>query len=158
MIRANLAAKSTRTGQLIEQLLSVALPQGKTPQRWGGLEMFLDKQVRHDSPALNAVYRRFEANLRDICRIARKSGAAVIVSNAGCNLKDSPLLLRFIETALTTPNSSHGNSFTGKASPSKPTVNTGRRLNATRPPPRSMIRLRTCSFAWADAIGTSKTT
>lgn len=90
MIRANLAAKSTRTGQLIEQLLSVALPQGKTPQRWGGLEMFLDKQVRHDSPALNAVYRRFEANLRDICRIARKSGAAVIVSNAGCNLKDSP--------------------------------------------------------------------
>lgn len=90
LIRANLAVKSTRTGQLMEHLFNAALPRDRTPQRWGGLEMFLEKQLRHDNPALATVYSHFAANLQDICNTARKSGAAVIVSNVACNLKDSP--------------------------------------------------------------------
>ena len=90
LIRANIAVKTTRTGQLVEQILRSAMPRGKAPQRWGGLGMFLEKQVRHDSPALESVYSHFEKNLQDICRTARKSGAKVFVSNVGCNLKDSP--------------------------------------------------------------------
>jgi len=64
--------------------------RGTGPQRWAGMAMFLEKQVRHDSPALESVYSYFERNLDDICRVARRTGAAVIISNVGCNLKDSP--------------------------------------------------------------------
>lgn len=90
LIRANLAVKSTRTGQLFEQLLGVVSAQGDAPYRWGGLEMFLEKQVRRSSPALQHVYHHFETNLQDICRVAQRAGAAVIISNVGSNLKDCP--------------------------------------------------------------------
>lgn len=90
LIRANLAIKATRTGQLLERLLNAIKTRGKTLQRWGGLEMFLEKQVRYDSAALGQVYHHFEKNLRDICQAARRNGARVIVSTIGVNLKDSP--------------------------------------------------------------------
>ncbi len=89
-IRANIAVKTTRTGQLVEQILRSVIPRSKAPQRWGGLGMFHEKQVRRDNPALESVYKHFEKNLQDICRTARKSGAKLIVSNVGRNLKDSP--------------------------------------------------------------------
>jgi tetratricopeptide (TPR) repeat protein len=90
MIRANIAAKSTRTGQLLEQVLESVVPRGKKPQRWGGMEMFLDKQVPYDSPALESVYTFYEQNLRDICTAGLSGGAKIVVSNVGVNLKDSP--------------------------------------------------------------------
>jgi len=90
MIRANIAVKSTRTGQLFETLMGAVSSHGQTSKEWQGMAMFLDKQVRPDSPALPAVYSHFERNLQDICRIARRSGAAVIVSNVGANLRDCP--------------------------------------------------------------------
>ena len=90
VIRANIAAKSTRTGQLLEQILESATPRGKKPQLWGGMTMFLEKQVRHDSSALQSVYTFYEQNLRDICKAGLSGGADVIVSNVGVNLKDSP--------------------------------------------------------------------
>ena len=90
VIRANIAVKTTRTGQLLEQVLESIAPRGKTPQLWGGMEMFLEKQVRRDSPALKSVYTFYEANLRDICNAAHRCGADVIVSDVGVNLKDSP--------------------------------------------------------------------
>ena len=90
VIRANIALKSTRIGQLADRILDLAVARGTGPQRWAGMAMFLEKQVRHDSPALESVYSYFERNLDDICRVARRTGAAVIISNVGCNLKDSP--------------------------------------------------------------------
>lgn len=90
IIRGNIAAKSTRTGQLLEQVLQSFAPRGKKPQLWGGMTMFLEKQVRHNSSALESVYSHYEKNLQDICNAARRAGADVIVSNVGVNLKDSP--------------------------------------------------------------------
>lgn len=90
LIRANIAVKTTRTGQLVEQILNSVIPQSNAPRQWQGLGMFLEQQVRHDSTALESVYSHFEKNLQDICQTARKSGAKVIVSNVECNLKDSP--------------------------------------------------------------------
>jgi len=87
-IRANIALKSTRIGQLAERILSLAAPRGTGPKRWDGMAMFLGKQVRHDSAALEPTYSNFEKNLNDICRVARRAGAVVIISNVGCNLKD----------------------------------------------------------------------
>lgn len=89
MIRANIAMKSLRIGQLLEQAMQSVAPR-KAPQQWNGLEMFLDKQIRYDDPALEMTYRYFEQNLSDICRIGLNSGASVIVSNVGSNLKDCP--------------------------------------------------------------------
>ncbi len=90
VIRANIALKSTRTGQLLEQLMQWAAPDPHKPKQWGGLEMFLDKQIRYDDPALDISYRHFQQNLADICRAGLDAGAAVIVSNVPTNLKDCP--------------------------------------------------------------------
>lgn len=88
MIRANAAMTTTKTGQLL-QTMSYALGHGNIPQSWGGMEMFLGEQVRPEADALSAVYSHFEQNLRDICTVGIKAGVKVIVSNVGCNLKDS---------------------------------------------------------------------
>lgn len=90
MIRANIAVKSTRTGQWLDHLKDSLSASGKAPKQWAGMAMFLDKQVRPDSPALEQVYRNFEKNLQDIYRVARRSGAKVIVSSMGANLRDCP--------------------------------------------------------------------
>ena len=89
LIRAGIALKSTRIGQLVESILALAR-RGSVPRRWGGLAMFLDKQIRYDSPQMNLVYSYFEKNLNDICTVASQSAAPVIVSTVGCNLKDCP--------------------------------------------------------------------
>jgi tetratricopeptide (TPR) repeat protein len=90
MIRANMAVKSTRIGQLLESLMKSISARGPALKQWGGLAMFLDKQVRPDSPAMPSVYRNFENNLQDILRVARRAGASVIVSTVGANLRDCP--------------------------------------------------------------------
>ena len=67
-------------------------------KEWGGMEMFLDKQVRATSPLMSSSYSNFKHNLRDTVQIARKSGARVIVSTVATNLKDcGPFALFFTE-------------------------------------------------------------
>jgi tetratricopeptide (TPR) repeat protein len=89
-IRASIAIKSTKLGQLIERLSSSLPIRHKHPIRWGGLQMFLKNQVRFDSPGLQHVYKHFESNLTDICGLGRQVGAKVIVCNVATNLKDCP--------------------------------------------------------------------
>jgi len=86
-IRASLALKTTRTGQMLERILSF-WGRNAVSKQSDAMEMFLKRQVRYDSPQMELVYRYFEKNLNDICSVARRAGASVIVSNVGCNLKD----------------------------------------------------------------------
>lgn len=80
-IRANIFYHSTRIGQLLTKV--------GTPKRdWGGMAMFMDKQVRASSPLMTYTYANFEQNLRDTIAVARNSGARVIVSTVATNLKD----------------------------------------------------------------------
>jgi tetratricopeptide (TPR) repeat protein len=81
VIRSSIFLRSSRIGQLVGR---VAQPK----QQWRGMEMFLDKQVRADSPLLGKVYENFAANLRDMIAVARNGGAHVIVSTVATNLKD----------------------------------------------------------------------
>jgi tetratricopeptide (TPR) repeat protein len=81
VIRASIFAHSTRVGQLLTKL-------GTQKREWGGMEMFLDKQVPADSPLMEHVYENFESNLRDTIAAARGSGARVIVATVATNLKD----------------------------------------------------------------------
>lgn len=82
-IRARIFFNSTRLGQLIAKFSS-----GSQKNQWRGMEMFLDRQVRADSPQLKPVYENFAANLRDIAAVAHRAGAQVLISTVATNLKD----------------------------------------------------------------------
>ena len=81
VIRTSIFVRSTRIGQLLTKV-------GTQRREWGGMEMFLDKQVPARSPLMQHVYENFESNLRDTIAIARNSGARVIVATIATNLKD----------------------------------------------------------------------
>ena len=81
VIRASIFARSTRIGQLLTKV-------GTQKKEWGGMEMFMDKQVRAESPLMQYVYHNYEANLRDTIAVGRAAGARVIVSTVATNLKD----------------------------------------------------------------------
>jgi len=82
LVRASILARSSRIGQLLAE-------SGQSKQEWRGMEMFLDKQVRADSPRLEAAYRNFAVNLRGIIEAANGSGAHVLLSTIATNLRDS---------------------------------------------------------------------
>jgi tetratricopeptide (TPR) repeat protein len=81
LIRSNIFYRSTRIGQL---LTTVGTPK----QEWRGMAMFLDKQVRANSPLMKHAYANFEYNLRDTIAVAHNAGAKVIVSTVATNLMD----------------------------------------------------------------------
>ena len=87
LIRANVALKTTRTGQLLEAVFESASHRG-TPRSWEGMEMFVKQQVRQNDPRMITVYSHFEKNLSDILTFGVRSGAKVVVSTVGSNLRD----------------------------------------------------------------------
>ena len=89
-IRARLALKSTRLGQLLRRPFDPDPAQQQAQIVWQGLAMFLEKQVRAESDPLQAVYAHFQRNLSDIIRTAKKNDIPIIVSSVATNLKDSP--------------------------------------------------------------------
>jgi len=82
VIRASILVRSSRIGQL---LVDSGQPRGE----WRGMEMFLDKQVRADSPRMQPAYENFANNLREIVSAAQASGAHVLLSTIATNLRDS---------------------------------------------------------------------
>jgi tetratricopeptide (TPR) repeat protein len=81
VIRSSIFLRSTRIGQLVTKL-------GTQKKAWQGMEMFLDKQVRANSPLMQQVYANYERNLRDTIAVARAAGAQVIVATAATSLED----------------------------------------------------------------------
>ncbi|MHC4752460.1 MAG: tetratricopeptide repeat protein, partial [Planctomycetota bacterium] len=90
LIRMGIALKTSKLGQLLTNLFESVGGYRGAPRIWGGLKMFLEKQVRANNPKLRVVYRHFQRNLEDICSIACKSGAKIILCTVGNNLKDCP--------------------------------------------------------------------
>jgi tetratricopeptide (TPR) repeat protein len=90
VIQANIWLKSTRIGQLLGDAAGWFRSRKGSPDVWRGMAMFLDNPISADDPRLTAVYENFRQNLLDICSIARHSGASVILSTVGTNLKDCP--------------------------------------------------------------------
>jgi tetratricopeptide (TPR) repeat protein len=81
VIRSSILFRSMRIGQLVTKL-------GTQKKEWGGMEMFLDKQVPANSPLMGPTYNNFEHNLRDTVAAARNSGATVLVSTVATNQRD----------------------------------------------------------------------
>ncbi len=86
LIRASIALKTTKTGQLLDEVIESVGHRG--PRVWEGMEMFLKQQVRQTDPRMAAVYSHFEANLSDMLSAGVRSGAKVVVSTVGSNLRD----------------------------------------------------------------------
>ena len=87
LIHANVALQTTRTGQLLEGAFESLSHRG-TPRSWEGMEVFLKQQVRQNEPRMATVYSHFEKNLSDILTFGVRSGAKVVVSTVGSNLRD----------------------------------------------------------------------
>jgi len=82
VIHASIFVRSSRIGQLLSET-------DRQRVEWRGMEMFLNKQVRADSPRLEPVYRNFSSNLKGIIDVAHASGARVLLSTIATNLRDS---------------------------------------------------------------------
>src|SRR5690606_24732687 len=89
LIRASIFLKSLRIGQLLSGSLAAEDGRSHALTEWRGMRMFLDQQVAADSPAMPKLYANLRANLDDILAAARSSGAPVLISTVGVNLKDS---------------------------------------------------------------------
>ena len=93
IIRLSVSVRSTRTGQLIAAALDLLTRRTARSGEWGGMAMFAESAVSGDDPRLEAVYRNFETNLRDIVRVATDAGAQALLCTVVSNLKDcAPLL------------------------------------------------------------------
>ena len=90
LVRASVACKALRVGQLMTQALERVSAEQHGPASWQGLEMFLDNQVSLADRRLQHVYRHFEANLERIIQIATQSASQVMLCTVGSNLKDCP--------------------------------------------------------------------
>lgn len=84
--RAAIALRSTRLGQVLDAWLDRLT--GRDEVRWGGLEMFAERRIPADHPAMDAVYRNFRRNLREILRIADHAGLPVVLCTVAVNLTD----------------------------------------------------------------------
>lgn len=84
-IRASIAVKSTRLGQLLDR--AVARPADRQDE-WRGMEMFLEQQIAASDPRLEKVYEHLGTNLTDVVRAARGAGAEVLLSTVAVNLAD----------------------------------------------------------------------
>ncbi len=87
LIRASLAVKSTKSGQLLSSLLQ-QWGHSSAPETWSGLNMFKDHQLRYDDPNRLRACENFRQNLNDILRAGQAAGVPVILSTVGSSLKD----------------------------------------------------------------------
>lgn len=87
LIRALLTLKATRTGQLLDTFRSSAQKAAGSGE-WEGMRMFIKYKLAQTDPRLEADYRNFEHNLKDIIDAGRNSGAKIVLSTVAVNLKD----------------------------------------------------------------------
>ena len=88
LVRAHLAAKTTKLGQLLDSLMQRWGARSSVPKTWSGLNMFKEHQLRYDDPGRLRAYESFKTNLRDMLQLARDAGVPVILSTVGSNLRD----------------------------------------------------------------------
>lgn len=89
LIRASLAVKRTRIGQMANSFWETVAARSKSEAEWTGMAMFTKHQVTADDPRLKGVYENFEANLNDIITAGLQGGAKVFLSSIAVNLRGS---------------------------------------------------------------------
>lgn len=92
MTRFGIGVKATRVGQWMGNFIAGLLPESGAPRRWRGLEMFQHRTIAADDARLTAVYKNYQRNLSDICKMTQKAHVPVLLSTVAVNLKDFPPL------------------------------------------------------------------
>ena len=92
MIRARVWMNSTRTSQLLEDVAARLRGNRSAVDRVPDMEAYLRSAVPADDPRLTAVYDNYRRNLSDICGVAHRAHAAVVLSSVGVNLRNFPPL------------------------------------------------------------------
>lgn len=92
MIRASLWAKSTRVGELLGDASAALRRDRSAVDRAPDMETYLANPVPADDPRLAAVYDNCRRNLTDLCGVARRAHAAVVLCSVAVNLRDCPPL------------------------------------------------------------------
>lgn len=88
LIRAGLAFKATRTGQMFDAMRRAAQKDAAGNSAWEGMRAFVEHKVAASDPRLAVVHRNFRENLNDIVAAGRRSGAKIVLSTVAVNLKD----------------------------------------------------------------------
>jgi tetratricopeptide (TPR) repeat protein len=88
VVRAILAIKATRLGQLLDTLLTGVRGNSSAPEAWGGIGMFSKNQLRHDDAGRLRAYENFKGNLADILSVGQQAGVPIILSTVASNLRD----------------------------------------------------------------------
>ena len=88
LIRAVLALKTTRVGQLLNALKEAAEKTAAARGEWEGMRMFVNNRVAGSDPRLSAVYENFGQNLKDTIAAGRSSGAKIVLSTMAVNLEN----------------------------------------------------------------------
>src|ERR1039458_615956 len=88
LIRDGLALKATKVGQLFDALQRSVGKTTAENSEWGGMGMFINYKLAASDPRLDAVYKNFGQNLKDIIAAGQHSGAKIVLSTMAVNLKD----------------------------------------------------------------------
>jgi len=89
-VRTQLQLRQWRLSQLLLSAGELRQQSKSADARWGGMEMFMQNQVRPDDPGKQRAYRNFERNLADILKAGRAARAKIVLSTVAVNLKDCP--------------------------------------------------------------------
>jgi tetratricopeptide (TPR) repeat protein len=87
-IRASLALKRTRLGQLLGEASQRLRERRTGAQEWGGLKMFLRSELPPDAADRTKAHENFRRNLEEILCLGAGAGAKVVVCTVASNLKD----------------------------------------------------------------------
>jgi tetratricopeptide (TPR) repeat protein len=90
LLQFSQSVKATRLAQLCQTLIRRLARS--TPASKQTMEYLRSQRLAFDDPDRNAIYENYRANLEDILRSARRSGAEVILATVASNLRDFPPL------------------------------------------------------------------
>jgi tetratricopeptide (TPR) repeat protein len=87
-VRAAVALKRSRTGQLLAATARRLGRDRESPADWGGMGMFLQHGIAADDPRLSVTRELFRANLAAIADSGRAAGASVFLCTVATNRRD----------------------------------------------------------------------
>ena len=87
VIRLGIWLRTTRIGQLLQQLVGKVSGRDKIRDQWRGMQMFAENEISVNDSRLAKVYAYFEENLIAIRQTAQAAGAPIIFSTVATNLR-----------------------------------------------------------------------
>jgi tetratricopeptide (TPR) repeat protein len=110
-IRLSIWLRTLRTGQLIQRLIGRFSGRDQQYDQWRGMSMFAEREIAADDPRLQKVYGHYARNLRDICAVAARAGAGVLLCTVATNLRDCAPFASLNDAGLTETERQHWQRF-----------------------------------------------